>query len=485
MAKLNMKRVEIAGPQRERKQIMETLQRRGVLELTGCEGEGLLRLETAGSVAEFEKARGEAEAARRALAEALPAKKKPLLSSFSPGTRAMAGADFDERAARAEGTLETCRRVNRLRAAAAAARAEIARARAQVDQLRPWEALDIPMDFRGTACAAVFIGSVPYRCGAGELAETLACDSAEIEVVAAFAERSNVFVACHRRDEDRVGRALRDIGFAQAGDPPHCPPAEQLALHGKEIARLRGEIAAAEEEIRGCAGMEGEIEFLIDCYAVRADKYEALGSLGLTGSAFVARGYIPEKYLRRVTAELEKKYTVAIEVSAPGEDEDVPVLLENNGFAAPVEGITEMYAVPARDDIDPNPVMAFFYYFFFGMMLSDAGYGLLLTLGCAVALKKFSLTKKMRGNLKMFLYCGISTIFWGALFGSWFGDIVQVVCTQFLGRPAPRLYLWMDPVADPMKLLLICFALGIAHLFAGVVNTMGAMPRNPVDQGIM
>jgi len=241
-----------------------------------------------------------------------------------------------------------------------------------------------------------------------------------------------------------------------------------MARYAEKIAALEAKIAQAEADIKSFVGMESEIEFLIDYFDVRRQKYEALGSLAMTDNVFVLSGYIPEKYAARVMAELDGKYTVAVEISEPEENEDVPVLLENNAFAAPVESITEMYALPAKGDIDPNPVMAFFYYFFFGLMLSDAGYGLLMVLGCGLALKKFKMAKRARNSLKMFLYCGISTIFWGAMFGSWFGNIIPIIFTEFLGRPAPRLYLWMDPVANPMKLLLVCFALGIVHLFAGV-----------------
>ena len=77
-----------------------------------------------------------------------------------------------------------------------------------------------------------------------------------------------------------------------------------------------------------------------------------------------------------------------------------------------------MYALPNKRDIDPTSVMSFFYYFFFGMMLSDAGYGLVMVIGCAIALKKLHFSDKMRKAVTMFMYCGVSTILWGALFGS-------------------------------------------------------------------
>jgi V/A-type H+-transporting ATPase subunit I len=112
--------------------------------------------------------------------------------------------------------------------------------------------------------------------------------------------------------------------------------------------------------------------------------------------------------------------------------------------------------------------MAFFYYLLFGMMLSDAGYGVMMVLGTAFVLKKFKVEESLRKTLKMFFYCGISTVFWGALFGSWFGDIIPIICKEFLNIQPPSLALWFEPVADPIKLLLFSFAIGIVHLFAGL-----------------
>ena len=113
-----------------------------------------------------------------------------------------------------------------------------------------------------------------------------------------------------------------------------------------------------------------------------------LNRLGMTKNTMILEGYLPEREVTRLVNELEQRFRVAITISEPEEDEDVPVLLENNGFSSPVEPITEMYALPAKKDIDPTPVMAVFYYLFFGLMLSDAGYGCLMVLVSALALKK-------------------------------------------------------------------------------------------------
>ena len=109
----------------------------------------------------------------------------------------------------------------------------------------------------------------------------------------------------------------------------------------------------------------------------------------------------------------------------------MPVLLHNNKFAEPVEGIVEGYSLPGKGELDPTAVTAPFYYLLFGLMLSDAAYGIILIVACAIAIKKCpNMEAGMKKTLKMFLYCGISTTFWGFMFGSFFGDAVNVIATH-------------------------------------------------------
>ena len=69
---------------------------------------------------------------------------------------------------------------------------------------------------------------------------------------------------------------------------------------------------------------------------------------------------------------LQEKYEVVVEYTEPGDEEDVPILLHNNKFAEPVEGVIESYSVPSKGEIDPSMIVALFYYVQFGLMLSDA-----------------------------------------------------------------------------------------------------------------
>ena len=127
-----------------------------------------------------------------------------------------------------------------------------------------------------------------------------------------------------------------------------------------------------------------------------------------------------------------------------------------------------MYSLPDYHGFDPTSIFALFYAVFFGMMLSDAGYGILMAAGCFFALKKFELEGMTYKMVKLFFYCGISTIIWGALFGGWFGDIVAVFSRTFLGREAALEPIWFNPLDDPMKLLILSLALGVVHIFIGM-----------------
>ena len=131
-----------------------------------------------------------------------------------------------------------------------------------------------------------------------------------------------------------------------------------------------------------------------------------------------------------------------------------------------------MYASPSHDDIDPTPILAFFFYFFFGMMFSDAGYGLLMAIAIGIIIKKFKPDEKMKENLKLFQYCGISTFLWGLVFGSFFGDAPATLYNYFSGAsitmadiiPWPTL----DPQKDALTVMAISIGFGLIHILVGM-----------------
>ena len=141
-----------------------------------------------------------------------------------------------------------------------------------------------------------------------------------------------------------------------------------------------------------------------------------------------------------------------------------------------MESITNMYAFPSHKDIDPSFIMTTFYYLLFGLMLGDAGYGLVMTFLCLFVKFKYKPEPRKRATVNYGLGCGLSTTFWGAMQNSWFGDLPKWIAnglksnepTDFISTH--HLY-WFDPLQNTTRFLLLCFFIGILHLIlANCIN---------------
>ncbi|MBR1824820.1 MAG: V-type ATP synthase subunit I [Ruminococcus sp.] len=465
MSKLKMKKIELIAMLTDSKKIIELLQRRGVVEICSNNDDELMDTNVTAVVGEFEKFRSTAAQALDILELYEP--EKGSITDMFGGRTEVATDTFGKEAMKLEKAMNVSNDIISSSRAIADAESASAQLAVKIDTLKQWSNLDVPMNFKGTATTTAFIGSMPYAVTADYVEEMLP-EGCCVEAVYSAKEQTNLFVLARKENAEEAEDKLRKMAFIPLSETDKRTAKELIKNCKVEMTRLAEVKKQAAENIKKQAEHRKQLQFTVDYLQMRKDKYEALSGLGFTESTFVLTGYIPEKYCESLEKEICSKYTASITFTDPAEDEDVPVLLENSRFSAPVEGITKMYAMPAKGDVDPTPVMSFFYYLFFGMMLSDAGYGLVMTIGTAIALKKFKLEDGMRKTLTMFRNCGISTIIWGALFGSWFGDIVQVTAREFFGKEIGSIALWFEPMSDPVKLLLFSYGLGILHLFLGV-----------------
>lgn len=472
MAKLEIKRIEILALIEDSKMILDSIQRKGVMEISDYEEhEALYKLSTSQSLSIFEKSMATAISAQSVLDTYAP-QKKPLLSTIE-GRTELTASEFVNKSENVDLTLRKCYELNALKKTILDNRAEIVRNEALMDSIRPWLDLDIPMKVKGTAKTQVIIGSLPSLFTQESLLVAISQELPEVEeidaqVVYSAKDQSCVVVFCLKEDAIVVEQALRGLGFARPSETYSTIPKEYLEKIENKNVQSRRKIEDAEDKIKTFADSRNDIEFVIDYFTLRLEKYESLEKISLSENIFVLKGFIPKNRAFALAEELEKKYAAAVTITRPEEDKELPVLLKNNDFVAPVESVTEMYSLPSKGDVDPNPIMAFFYYVFFGIMLSDGGYGLVMVISMLVAKKKFNLEEKTKKTVNFFLYCGISTTFWGAMFGGWFGDIIQIVGKEFFNRDIPSLAIWFEPVQDPMKLLLYSFLFGIIHLFVGL-----------------
>ena len=496
MAKVKMKYVEIAAPVEESKKIFDFLQVKSVIELHETEQiDGISLLQTAPTVMQINKYSNTAETALKILNKYSP-QKGSLLDALKPLPE-MSVSDYLAKSDDADKILSVCYDICSCEKAIAEAKTAIVRAESSRETLEPWLPLDVSMKYQGTETTAAFIGTLP----ADYTAETLTTaliplldgeDRFECEIISRSKDRSCVFTLCHRECSEKFLAALRTLGFAYPADPTTHPPRVRYEEHGKDIEKFKGIIEENENQIKKCGPERENIKFLIDYLSIRLEKYETLNKISTSDTVVILTGYVPENEVDSLTAQLDEKFTVAYSVTEPDEDADVPVMVENKPIVAAVEPITNLYSPPGKDDIDPNPVMAGFYYLLFGIMLSDAGYGLLMVIGTSIAKFKFKVQGKLKKTVDMYFWCGLATVFWGALFGSWFGDIFDVVAENFFGVADGQLgtiinnalgfnlfkdglALWFQPVNDPMKLMRFSFLFGIIHLFAGLIASFVKM----------
>ena len=475
MAKLKIMSFALAAPADQKEAAVDYLQRMGAVELTEPEETERLKLsDLTDRYSGFDQALSAVNAAQAVLGQYCP-RKKPLTAMLEP-RKELSPGEWAARGKELDSTLAECRALAAADRHIADLRAECVRRQALIDSLLPWLDCDIPVASGFTKKTARILGSFRSQKTREEILALLARelperDCVEVEIVSSDEIETCLAVFCLKDDYEEIENVLRGEGFLRAPDCGEETPRQRVdALRQQNEAAAR-EIEETEKALSEKGDLNEKVEFAQDFLSAGREKTAALERIPQSRRVFFLKGYIAKRDAKRVADYCEKHFDAAVEITEPGEDEDVPVLLSNGFFAAPLENITGMYSMPAKGDIDPTGAMAFFYYFFFGMMLSDAGYGLIISGVCGgLLLFKKGLEQKWKNTLKMYLFCGLSTVFWGAMYGSWFGDAPAVICREFLHRdfnPLPPL--WTDAVKDTMNVLIMCFILGLAHLFWGVL----------------
>lgn len=471
MAMLQMQRIFIYALKKDRKLILELLQRRGVVEISDILPEDSVFQKTDVSVAwsGFEKNLVSTKEAVTILNSYSP-EKKPMLSVLL-GRSEVSIEVYDAFQDKYDDTVRITNRIIALSKEIAENKAEILKLQTQIEMLTPWTGLDIPMNFSGTKYTKSFIGTLPREWNLDAIYEKLAdYTPLNVDIISSSKDQTCIFVLCTKDKADMVYDVLRENEFSNTGMTYNIAPAEQMQYLMDQISEAKVMITKAEDDIISYGTFRKDLLFLQDYVAMRAEKYQVIGQLIQSKNVFVMAGYIPEKDSKQIVDELNKQFELAVELESPSEDEDIPVLLQNNVFSKPLEGVLGGFSLPGKGEVDPTMVMSLFYYLLFGIMLSDAGYGLIMVFACAFGLIKFkkTLESPMKNTLRMYLYCGISTVFWGVMFGSYFGDLLDVVSETFFGNKITIPPLWFFPVNEPMRMLSFAMALGLIHLLTGL-----------------
>lgn len=474
MAVLQMQRVSICALKKDRKAILEKLQSLGVLEIDHIvdNDEAFEKMDTMNARQSFEKKAQLADQALDVLDTYVP-EKHSMLSGLE-GKKLVEQEKFQEAAASKESIIDKANRLTAFNKEIAENKADILKLENQIESLTPWLALDVPMDYKGTDKTCMILGTM----AAGTTLEMVyaavsehAPDIEAVDVHVIDTDKDAVYLAvfCLKKDEVQAEDALRSGGFARPSQVTDKVPSVLKKELEAQIEKLNTEISEIEKKIADLANSREQLRMISDYFRIRAEKYEVLGTLPQSQRTFIISGYAAEKSIPAIRKAVADKYDCVVDVEDLKEEEEPPVILSNNGVSASVEGVLEAYGLPRKGEFDPTTIMSFFYIFFFGMMLSDAAYGAIIAVACFVLLKKFPrMSRGMYKSIKMFMYCGISTLVWGVLFGGYFGNVVDIVSEKFFGTTVTIPALWFIPLNDPMRLLIYSMLFGVIHLFTGL-----------------
>ena len=224
------------------------------------------------------------------------------------------------------------------------------------------------------------------------------------------------------------------------------------------------------DKLTALAGDVPAIRLAADRCTQEIAKAQAADRLAHSERTFCLDGWVPCEDVPKLEALLEK-FCCAWELEDPSPEEypDVPVKLKNNRLTWPLNMVTEMYSLPAYDGVDPNPLMAPFFILFYGIMMADMGYGLLMILASIIITKK-ARPKGTSGQMFGLMFsCGISTFIMGALTGGFFGDFLpQLAGIINPNTPFKALPSLFTPLDDTITILIGAMALGFVQIVTGM-----------------
>ncbi len=223
------------------------------------------------------------------------------------------------------------------------------------------------------------------------------------------------------------------------------------------LQNIERDIAAADKKIveiqaslfKKINGKQSKVQFLITSLENYRNQANISAKFIQSPNFFAIEGYVKTQDVQRIKNSFPETTIYAQPASS-----EAPSKLKNQGFAKNFETITTMFGIPSYSLIDPTPLVSIFFPFFFGFMLSDVGYGFLLLF--AVIAVYFHLGDKFQTIAIILGSSAISSMFFGVLFGSFFGNLIEITP------------LYQDSFSASFMILKVSLLIGLIHINLGV-----------------
>ncbi len=328
--------------------------------------------------------------------------------------------------------------------------------------LENWKKLDISLDMLDKpGKVKAMLGTIPNRWAEdARLFLVKEAKSTYIEFIRADDKVQYVMILTDGRDKG-LDDMLRDVNFsrvnfAEKGTIKEGMDEKDRLIHEQErnIVQYKLSLKRLYEE------KFFAIKAGYELASYEKARLEAETKLMETEKICFLEGYVPsDKFptFRKIVGETLDSSRYSLDAQAADRnDPEVPIVLKNNTILEPFEDLVETYSLPLYKEMDPTPLMAPWYMFFFGTMMGDLGYGLVMLVATSLALSYFNFSDKTAKSLKFFRILSIPTILAGLAFGSIFGGLI------------PMKPLLIDPTSDIMPMIVFSVVLGIIHIFVAL-----------------
>ena len=284
-----------------------------------------------------------------------------------------------------------------------------------------------------------------------------------------------LLVVAHRASKEAVERVLSE-GEAEILRLPQTTETASEALvrirktqGDRESEHATLEKSAAELSLHELSSLKQ----LADHARWTAAERDTASSLPRSSSVSVFDAWIAASTWKSLEPKLTALFpTSAFEVRTLREDEIPPTVIENRGFVHPYEFITRLYGVPSHKDLDPTPFLSAFFFLFFGLSLSDAGYGVTLMALTGAALLRYKVPKGMRSLLATLFFGGLGSAIVGVLYGGYFGVPAASLHPLLSALQA------FDPIGNPMPVFYLALAIGVVQIMFGIILDIARMAKN-------
>lgn len=472
MAIVRMKRLYVVGNQEVKDELLRALTKLGCVEFEIPDisqiKSNLLSNDTY-DISEAADARNEIAKAINILSIHAPSKKKMFSQKTELEEKALFERDFTN-------TINTATRINFYKNEIHKIAAEKQRIEGVIASLEPWTNVDVPLDFKGSREYSAEFASCPSTVSLDKMKDDINNNELPLEVFESSSDREQryLFIIYYRKSFDDVWEFLKRYNVLRVSLKGESGTAkENIESLRKELAALASKADSCMDGIASLSDTRDDLEFCYDRLLVDETRQKLRENLVVTPATFSFAGWCPAEEELQVTSELTN-YGCAYKFEEPEYDEDdensqPPVAFKSSKFFEQFNVITELYGMPKYSSlIDPTPIMAPFFLLFFGIMMADVGYGVIFSLLSAIVLKKLKPSGIAKNLLSILFYGGISMIFWGIMFGSWFADAFAHITKMITGTPQPIPPLLFDPMNEPLIMLILSCGLGLVHIMVGM-----------------